>query len=1736
MFNRLTTPLSRIGFIQFNASRSSKINSDLADLFPNSLEKIKLWDSLRQILAVHRGYIHHPFNCNGTSLPLKALSLSIFIALGSLASQQMSYAFPSESSFTYNETKKEWSLVENSGFVVTVGNPETTPVYKNLTPPASDPFDNSKAWLWSYSRDSENSKDISGIVHLSITKNQDWNKYSGKYQDDTSATMWISGGLKSDFYVDSSVITKISDDIIDPLVFQDPKVNKDVIKKKYYIGGLIKAPAGEEYSQTTNGNQLFVELGENTTFMGKFFGSRNDIGGGVDSTSSYSVVGDTNNNEVDITLNKNSKLYAKLIFGGRSAQLDTVKGSEVEIKDQEGNTVAKTTAIHKGFQTNNNKIKIIGNLTGNSQAKDFEEKRPEESALLITKGIFGAEGYESNNNVVSIKNTLVSAGSTNARKLGLVGGRGLYYLRINQIQLGSVINNSLVWDGDKLADHSAIANNNIVTVDNSYIGFKLADSDNDWITAAWGASNQQAFSIYGGWATGQAENNIVSIKNSVVNGNVIGGLELQDRIYASKSDLRNLSPNLVSLFNVKISAGSSVYGTSTAEGNVSQLASDNGVIRVDESSLKAVNRRRGVVYLAGENEADSIYARYVHFGQYVDNKVLEEHPETERNISRDYYPSSPNYQNVIDNPSYVVNDSDALKRITSANVEAYQFRMQLGDLVARTYVLNRTGFHSSLTSRDNANVSTVTNGLHNFWVGAYVNLVNFVDGDGAIFKKEGQDLFKDKTTFTVNHTYGNGEGSHEQNLSLLLHDDGMVYNFDKELKNENETTGDDNQKHRPSLMHNFRYHYDGLVLYTGVNTGKNGSNDIHAVEISFSEIEKFRKNSQQELNDFGNTFVGVFMEGNAHPFFKPSSENGLDSISFEEMTFEPETEAGLPPFEIWQRGEVVANATYGFYKYLHFDGQDGTFTDKDPDGKKDSEGNILDVTLSGKLTPAGTSGGVGLAYWLKSLDIIDGKTLLLNGALENTDLGSTSNIRLQERFTLSAALKGNGNLAIAENSTVVLGSPKTIYTIASLNEAGDDVLCKKPDANEYTGYTDVQEGATLVAGIDGALGSTNKFTSSLRLQDNSAFYLQKHTQDVGHLFVAEKAKLDLSNAPELTEIKKTNSTDAKTFTYVADMGSTGELVVHNTYKPNGENLASNILGNIEGDTDSKLVIDTGRANISSANESFLGTFELRKADGYLYNSNALQKAKAVVSQGSSLYFHNAAGLATARSVDPRSNANVGAIQNAGQVFLSGGEDVLENLNHVNVSDAYAGQQGSVIHYRGLVQGPENSYVDVVHSSTANGTSTVSFGDDHTKIPVSGIFKEARGEKTLKSEGIPIFVIADKGEGENQLKLEMQPFGVVAKDNEAYKWIYKLGYNDDGEGSNGRTWVLYNSDDEDNYEPIDPPNEDPEIPPVNPPKDENIVLRPEAGAYVGASQSWAKMHMRLHDRFGQAYYIDPFDGEEKPAAAWVRQVGSHSHFRMAGGQSKTHSNTAVTQIGGDLLRNEFNEDWKYIGGVFAGGLYNRSDSRSWDSAKSRSDGYSLGVYGTLYTGNSPDDGFYVDSWLLFGRYDNKIWSDEISPFKFKSHGWVWSVETGYTIPIGESGTKDYNKLIWTFQPEAQLVWDGVKANSANDSFGTKYRQLGTDNVTLRVGARLHANYMNKGLGFIEGNWIHNSKKAGVQMGTDKVYMDGGRNLGEFRMGLEGHLSRNTLGWATVGVQAGKSGYHNETAQIGIKYMF
>ncbi len=64
----------------------------------------------------------------------------------------------------------------------------------------------------------------------------------------------------------------------------------------------------------------------------------------------------------------------------------------------------------------------------------------------------------------------------------------------------------------------------------------------------------------------------------------------------------------------------------------------------------------------------------------------------------------------------------------------------------------------------------------------------------------------------------------------------------------------------------------------------------------------------------------------------------------------------------------------------------------------------------------------------------------------------------------------------------------------------------------------------------------------------------------------------------------------------------------------------------------------------------------------------------------------------------------------------------------------------------------------------------------------------KAKKTLKENGIPVFIVQNRHMMQNDLTLTMQEFGVKAKDNEAYKWMYGLGYNEKEDGS--REWVLY----------------------------------------------------------------------------------------------------------------------------------------------------------------------------------------------------------------------------------------------------------------------------------------------------------------------------------------------------------
>lgn len=125
----------------------------------------------------------------------------------------------------------------------------------------------------------------------------------------------------------------------------------------------------------------------------------------------------------------------------------------------------------------------------------------------------------------------------------------------------------------------------------------------------------------------------------------------------------------------------------------------------------------------------------------------------------------------------------------------------------------------------------------------------------------------------------------------------------------------------------------------------------------------------------------------------------------------------------------------------------------------------------------------------------------------------------------------------------------------------------------------------------------------------------------------------------------------------------------------------------------------------------------------------------------------------------------------------------------------------------------------------------------------------------------------------------------------------------------------------------------------------------------------------------------------------------------------------TRIGADFIRGEANDSLKYVGGIFAGGLYSRSDTRTYTSAKSRATAIQsapteLSIQAAaLMTDSSWIPG--CSSVVTTTRSGATVLKDS----NYKPHVWVWSVESGYTIPLGQSGTKDVNKIFWALQPQA-----------------------------------------------------------------------------------------------------------------------
>ncbi len=277
---------------------------------------------------------------------------------------------------------------------------------------------------------------------------------------------------------------------------------------------------------------------------------------------------------------------------------------------------------------------------------------------------------------------------------------------------------------------------------------------------------------------------------------------------------------------------------------------------------------------------------------------------------------------------------------------------------------------------------------------------------------------------------------------------------------------------------------------------------------------------------------------------------------------------------------------------------------------------------------------------------------------------------------------------------------------------------------------------------------------------------------------------------------------------------------------------------------------------------------------------------------------------------------------------------------------------------------------------------------------------------------------------------------------------------------------------------------------------------------------------------------------------MRTEGGHNRFRDDHGQLSTQANRYVVQLGGDIAQWGHNGADRFHLGLMAG--YGNSKSTTVSSlsgynAKGSVDGYSTGVYGTWYSNEADKSGLYVDSWVQYSWFNNRVAGQELASEEYKSKGATASVESGYTFKVGVNSAKNATYFI---QPKAQVIWMGVKADDHTEANGTRVSGEGNDNIQTRLGMKAFMNgYSDQDKDkdrvfqpFVEVNWVHNTQDVGTTMDGVSVKQAGAVNIAELKIGVEGQLNKQVNLWGNVGQQVGNKGYSDTAAMLGVKYNF
>ncbi|HHA3672027.1 TPA: autotransporter outer membrane beta-barrel domain-containing protein [Salmonella enterica subsp. enterica serovar Muenchen] len=816
-----------------------------------------------------------------------------------------------------------------------------------------------------------------------------------------------------------------------------------------------------------------------------------------------------------------------------------------------------------------------------------------------------------------------------------------------------------------------------------------------------------------------------------------------------------------------------------------------------------------------------------------------------------------------------------------------------------------------------------------------------------------------------------------------------------------------------------------------------------------------------------------------------------------------------------------------------------------------------------RLTSGANNDGLYIGYGLTQLDLLTSgaDALVLDAS------GKTGNAA-----DMSARITGTGDLAF--------------------NSQKGETVSLSNQNNDYTGVTDIRGGNVLM-NSDSALGQT----SEIRLAADTMLDMNGHSQTAGKLNGTADSVLNI-NGGNLTltaggvsagilsgsgalnvsggvlDITGANSTFTASTTIAKDavvrmndvsglgvgnISNAGTLSLTHASGSLGNNLSgtgtvsllssdTQLSGNNSGysglfvvDDSSQLTV-SATENLGAASVNNSGTLVLNSATGWqLTNDVSGSGAVRKTGPGSLTVGNNAvwsgqtdidAGtLILGKADDPVMLAS-SQVNIAKDGILTGFGGVTGNVTNRGTLDLRANAPGNVLTVGGNYTGNNGTLLmnTVLGDDSSATDKLVIKGDASGQTRVAVTNAGGTGAQTLN--GIELIHVDGNADS-----AEFVQAGRIA----AGAYDYTLGR---GQGSNSGNWYLTSG----KNTPEPTPTPDPDSKPEPAPGGYDNDLRPEAGSYTANMAAANTMFVtRLHERLGPVQYTDVMTGEKKNTSMWMRHEGGHHRWRDGTGQLKTQGNRYVVHLGGDIAQWGWGETDRWHLGVMAGygNDHNNTDSvRTGYSSKGSVNGYSTGLYATWYADDETHNGAYLDTWAQYNWFDNHVKGDGLPGESWKSKGLTASLETGYTWKAGEFSGSHGSLNEWYVQPQAQVVWMGVKADEHLESNGTRVESTGDGNVRTRLGVKTWVkghNRMDDGKSrefrpFVEVNWLHNTRDFGTRINGVTVHQDGARNIGEVKAGVEGQINNRLNLWGNVGVQAGDKGYSDTSAMLGVKYIF